>query len=71
MTLAHLVGHSISQQKKLREKGYKGKIYLYITHAEETILKGKLVSEDSELEKIFTTNSLLKTEHEKIIMYKL
>lgn len=57
--------------RKLREKGFTGKIYLYITHTEETIFKGKLVSEDSELEKIFTTNSLLKTEHEKIIMYKL
>ena len=42
-----------------------GKIYLYITHCENSILQGKLMSGDL-IEHIYTTNSLITCEHEKI-----
>lgn len=57
--------------KKLREKGFTGEIYLYITHAEETIFDGELLAQDSEITKVFTTNSLLKSKHEKITVYSI
>lgn len=50
--------------KKLKEMGV-NKIYLYITHCENTILEGDLL-ESGLIEKIFTTNSIFTKEHEKI-----
>lgn len=57
--------------KKLREKGYKGNIYLYITHAENSILKGDLLKGDSEITKVFTTNSIFTGTHDKIVVYPI
>lgn len=57
--------------EKLREKGYSGKIYLYVTHAEDSIFKGKLLEEESQISGIFTTNSIFKGSHEKITVYSI
>lgn len=50
--------------KKLKALGA-NKIYLYVTHCEDTILKGDLL-ESGLIEKVFTTNSIFTKEHEKI-----
>lgn len=49
---------------KLKEMGA-GKIYLYITHCENSILQGKLINGEL-IEHIYTTNSLFTKAHEKI-----
>ena len=54
---------------KLKELGAK-KIYLYITHCENSILEGKLLQEDL-IEHIYTTNSLLSKQHEKITVFDI
>ncbi len=41
------------------------KIYLYISHCENSILEGELL-DGSLIEKVFTTNSIFTKEHEKI-----
>lgn len=53
--------------KKLKELGAR-KIYLYVTHCENSILQGKLIEgEESYLiEKVFTTNSIYRGNHPKI-----
>lgn len=48
----------------LKEKGF-GDIYLYITHCENSILKGDVIKSDK-IKHIFTTNSIFTGEHEKI-----
>ena len=50
--------------KKLKELGAK-EIYLYITHCENTILEGELLTSGL-IEKVYTTNSIFTKEHEKI-----
>lgn len=50
--------------KKLKELGA-NKIYLYVTHCENTILEGGLL-ESSLIEKVYTTNSIFTKEHKKI-----
>lgn len=55
--------------KKLKEMGV-NKIYLYITHCENTILEGELLTSGL-IEKIYTTNSVLTKTHEKIEFIKL
>lgn len=45
------------------------KIYLYVTHCENTILDGELLSSGL-VEKVYTTNSIFKKEHEKIEVLK-
>ena len=42
-----------------------GKIYLYISHCENSILEGELLTSGL-IEKVFTTNSIFTKEHEKI-----
>ncbi|MCM1217310.1 MAG: ribose-phosphate pyrophosphokinase [Lachnospiraceae bacterium] len=49
----------------LRESGAKN-IYLYVTHCENTILKGTMIHIDSLIQRIFTTDSICKCEHEKL-----
>ena len=46
-------------------KGDKMKIYLYISHCENTILKGEVLTSGL-IEKVFTTDSLLTETNEKI-----
>ena len=55
--------------KKLKELGV-GDIYLYVTHCENTILKGEVLTSGL-IEKVFTTNSLFTGEHEKIKVFDL
>ncbi len=50
--------------KKLKELGA-DKIYLYVTHCENTILEGNVLTSGL-IEKVFTTDSLITAEHEKI-----
>lgn len=50
--------------KKLKELGA-NKIYLYVTHCENTILEGGLL-ESGLIEKVYTTNSIFTKQHEKI-----
>ena len=42
------------------------KVYLVVTHCEENIFNGKLLDNNSPIDKIFTSKSILSTEHEKI-----
>lgn len=55
--------------KKLKELGAK-EIYLYVTHCENTILEGDLLSSGL-VEKVYTTNSIFTKEHEKIEVFEL
>ena len=55
--------------KKLRERGAK-EVYLYITHCENSIFEGELLKSDL-IDKIYTTNSILTKEHEKIEVFEL
>ena len=50
--------------KKLKELGAKN-IYLYVSHCENTILEGDLLTSGL-IEKVFTTDSIFRKEHEKI-----
>jgi ribose-phosphate pyrophosphokinase len=55
--------------KKLKELGAK-EVYLYVTHCENTILEGDLLTSGL-IEKVYTTNSIFTKEHEKIEVFKL
>lgn len=55
--------------KKLRELGA-SEVYLYITHCENTIFEGELLTTDL-IDKIYTTNSIFTKEHEKIEVFKI
>lgn len=55
--------------KKLKELGA-NKIYLYVTHCENTIIEGDLLT-SSLIEKVYTTNSIFTKEHEKIEVFEL
>ncbi|MGN2370034.1 ribose-phosphate pyrophosphokinase [Clostridium cagae] len=54
---------------KLREMGTT-EIYLVVTHCEDTIFKGDILKTDL-IKKVYTTNSILNREHEKIDVTKL
>ena len=55
--------------KKLKELGAK-EVYLYVTHCENTILEGELLTSGL-IEKVYTTDSIFTKEHEKIEVFKL
>jgi ribose-phosphate pyrophosphokinase len=55
--------------KKLKELGAK-EIYLYVTHCENTILDGEVLTSGL-VEKVYTTNSIFTKEHEKIEVFEL
>lgn len=55
--------------KKLKELGAK-EIYLYITHCENTIFEGELLTSGL-IERVYTTNSIFTKEHEKIEVFEL
>ncbi len=55
--------------KALKEAGANN-IYLYITHCENTILEGELLTSGL-IEKVYTTNSIFTKEHEKIEVFEL
>lgn len=50
--------------RKLKELGAK-EIYLYVSHCENTILEGEVLT-SSLIEKVFTTNSIFTKQHERI-----
>lgn len=53
--------------KKLKELGV-SKVYLYISHCENTILEGEIL-ESGLVEKVFTTNSIFTSQHEKVEVF--
>ena len=55
--------------KKLKELGA-NKIYLYVTHCENTILEGELLTSGL-VEKVYTTNSIFTKEHDMIEVFEL
>ena len=55
--------------KKLKELGAK-EIYLYVTHCENTIFEGDLLTSGL-IKRVFTTNSIFTKEHEKIEVFEL
>lgn len=55
--------------RALKEVGAEN-IYLYVTHCENTILEGELLTSGL-IEKVYTTNSIFTKEHEKIEVFKL
>lgn len=55
--------------KKLKELGA-DKVFLYVTHCENTILEGEVLTSGL-IEKVFTTSSLLTKKHEKIEVFEL
>lgn len=55
--------------KKLKELGV-ASIYLYVTHCENTILEGEVLTSGL-VEKVFTTNSIFTKEHEKVEVIEL
>lgn len=55
--------------KALKEAGAKN-IYLYITHCENTILEGELLTSGL-IERVYTTNSIFTKEHEKIEVFNI
>lgn len=55
--------------KKLKELGV-GNVYLYVTHCENTILEGEVLTSGL-IERVFTTNSLFNCEHEKITVMEV
>lgn len=52
--------------KKLKELGA-NKIYLFISHCENSVLAGELLKGDL-IEKVYTTNSLYTGKHEKVVV---
>lgn len=55
--------------KKLKELDAK-EIYLYVTHCENTIIEGELLTSGL-IEKVYTTNSIFAKEHEKIEVFEI
>ena len=62
-------GTFLHSAKKLKELGA-NKIYLYVTHCENTILEGELLTSGL-IEKVYTTNSIFTKEHEKIEVFEV
>lgn len=54
--------------KALKELGAR-KVYLYISHCENSILEGELLQSDL-LERVYTTNSIFTKEHEKVEVFE-
>ena len=62
-------GTFILTASKLREMGAT-EIYLVVTHCEDTIFSGDILKTDL-IKKVYTTNSILSREHEKIVVRKI
>jgi ribose-phosphate pyrophosphokinase len=54
---------------RLKDLGAK-KVLLYVTHCENTILNGKLVTDDSPVDHIYTTDSIFRDNHPKITVLR-
>lgn len=55
--------------KALKELGA-GKVYLYVSHCENTILEGEILTTDL-IDRVYTTNSIFTEGHEKIEVLEL
>lgn len=44
---------------KIREKGFKGEIFLYVTHCENSIFEGEILKDNSEISRVYTTSSIM------------
>ena len=62
-------GTFLHSANALKEAGA-NKIYLYVTHCENTILEGELLTSGL-IEKVYTTNSIFTKEHKKIEVFEL
>lgn len=62
-------GTFTNMAKALKEVGAKN-IYLYVSHCENTIFNGSVLT-DGMICKVFTTNSIYRGSHEKIIVLKV
>lgn len=62
-------GTFILTAEKLKEIGA-SEVYLVVTHCEDTIFEGDILKNDL-LKKVYTTNSILNKEHEKINITKI
>lgn len=62
-------GTFLHSAKVLKEAGARN-IYLYVTHCENTILEGDLLTSGL-IEKVYTTNSIFTKEHEMIEVFEL
>jgi len=62
-------GTFLHSAKALKEAGAR-KIYLYVTHCENTILDGELLTSGL-IEKVYTTNSIFTKGHEMIEVFEL
>lgn len=62
-------GTFLHSARKLKELGA-NKIYLYVSHCENTILTGELLEGDL-IEKVFTTDSIFTKSHKKIEVFEL
>jgi ribose-phosphate pyrophosphokinase len=63
-------GTFLMSGNKLKELGA-SEIYLLVTHCENSIYQGELLKENSPIDKIFTTDSILTLGTDKIITYSL
>ena len=57
-------GRHTSLDRALKEAGAK-EIFLYVTHCEDTIFKGSVLT-DGLISHVFTTDSIFRGSHEKI-----
>lgn len=58
-------GTFLCASEELKRRGA-NKIYLYITHCENSIFEGKVLQEESPIDKVITTNSILTKPHKNI-----
>ena len=59
------VGQNTARQEVLMEELGAERVYLYISHCENSILDGELLQGDL-VEKVYTTNSIFTKSHEKV-----
>lgn len=62
-------GTFILTAEKLKEMGA-SEVYLVVTHCEDTIFQGDILKNDL-IRKVYTTNSILSGNHEKIKVYEI
>ena len=62
-------GTFLHSAQKLKELGAND-IYLYVSHCENTILEGNLLSYNGLIKKVYTTDSIFTKSHEKIEVLK-
>ena len=56
--------------KALKAAGAKS-VYLWVTHCEDTIHDGELLKDNGLIERVYTTNSILRKPHDKITIERL